>query len=77
MSRVDGYTHYVCDRNGKHEAYARDDDPEVNHWHIVSRIDQMGVERTYTLCSKCFEDYQSLAQAQDQGFTKFMSEGGE
>jgi len=76
MPRVDGYTHYMCDRNRKHEAYARDDDPEVNHWHTVSRIDHMGIERTYTLCSKCFEDYQSLVQAQDQGFTKFMGEGG-
>ena len=37
----------------------------------------MGVERTYTLCSKCFEDYQSLVQAQDKDFTGFMGKGGE
>lgn len=77
MPRVDGYTHYMCDRNSKHEAYARHDDPEVNSWHTVSRIDCMGVERTYTLCSKCFEDYQGLVQVQDKDFTEFMGEGGE
>lgn len=76
MPKIGGYTLYTCDRNKEHTAYARDDEPEAEGWHVVRRVDRNGNGVERLLCEKCYGEYQALSEAQDKDFAGFMNGGG-
>lgn len=72
-----GINHYVCDRNSKHEVYAKEGTPDAGSFRSVKRVRSDGTEQTYVLCDECYTQYKSLTDKQDIDFNAFMTSGKE
>lgn len=74
MPKDTGYTLYTCDRNPKHNAFAKDGTPTAGTFHTISRIRSDGTNQSYVLCDKCYQLYKILSDKQDTDFNAFMAE---
>lgn len=72
MAKTDGYSLYVCDRDGA-QAYLAGNDPHVSDWHTIERVTADGVKTSRLLCPDCHTAYKALAAAQDAAFNAFMA----
>lgn len=70
-----GLNHYICDRNAKHEIYAKEGTPEAGNYRTIKRVRSDGTEQSYVLCDACYQAYKSVSDDADTKFNAFMSEG--
>lgn len=77
MSKDAGFTYFECDRNPKHNGYAKEGTAAAGKYRTIKRVRSDGTSQEFLLCDDCYALYKPIADAQDTAFNQFMTDGKE